>query len=141
MQEVDSFLTGWAVAEQAGDTATLDTLLTQDFTAVGPLGFILPKRAWLARHRSRDLAYDAFGVGEVNTRIFGDTAVVTARNNTRGSYQGHPVPEAVRATLVLVTEAGGWQLATLHMSFIAGTRGAPAIPGGGNRPGPDGAEQ
>jgi ketosteroid isomerase-like protein len=141
MQEVDSFLTGWAAAEQAGDTATLDTLLTQDFTAVGPLGFILPKQAWLARHRSRDLTYDSFSVDKVHTRVFGDTAVVTARNNTSGSYQGHPVPEAVRATLVLVTEAGGWQLAALHVSFIAGTHGAPPIPGGDNRPGPDGTER
>jgi ketosteroid isomerase-like protein len=141
MQEVDSFLTGWAAAEQAGDTATLDTLLTEDFTAVGPLGFILPKQAWQARHRSRDLTYDRFGLDDTHTRMFGDTAVVTARNTTRGSYQGHPIPEAVRATLVLVTVAGGWKVAALHMSFIAGTQGAPPIPGGGNRPGPDGAER
>jgi hypothetical protein len=37
--------------------------------------------------------------------------------------------------------ADGWKLAALHMSFIAGTDGAPPIPGGGNRPGPDGAER
>ena len=141
MHEIDSFLTGWAGAEQAGDTATLDTLLTEDFTAVGPLGFILPKQAWLARHRSRDLTYDSFSLDETHTRRFGDTAVVIARNHTRGSYQGHPVPEAVRATLVLVSVAGGWELAALHMSFIAGTHGAPPIPGGGNRPGPERAQR
>jgi ketosteroid isomerase-like protein len=139
MEEVDSLLTGWAAAEQAGDTATLDMLLTQDFTAVGPLEFILPKQAWLARHRSRDLTDDSFSLDEVHTRVFGDTAVVTARTNTRGSYQGHPVPEAVRATFVLVTVAGGGQFAARHVSFIAGTRGAPPLPGGGNRPGPGGA--
>jgi ketosteroid isomerase-like protein len=96
------------------------------------LGLILPKQARLARHRSRDLTYDSFSVDEVHTRMFGDTAVVTARNNTGGGYQGHPVPEAVRATLVLVTEVGGRKLAALHVSFIAG---------GGNGPGPDGAER
>jgi ketosteroid isomerase-like protein len=142
MQEVDSFLTGWAAAEQAGDTATLDTLLAEDFTAVGPLGFILPKQAWQARHRSRDLTYDSFNLDDTHTRMFGDTAMVTARNDTtRGSYQGHPIPEAVRATLVLVTAAGGWKVAAPHTSFIAGTHGATPIPGGGNRPGPDGAER
>jgi SnoaL-like domain len=66
--------------------------------------------------------------------VHGEAAVVTARNNTRGSYQGHPIPEATRATLVLVSNAGNWQLAAIHMSFIAGTRGAPPIPGAGNRP-------
>jgi hypothetical protein len=39
---IGSFLTGWARAEPAGDASALGPLLTGDFTAVGPLGFILP---------------------------------------------------------------------------------------------------
>jgi hypothetical protein len=39
--------------------------LTSDFAGIGPLGFILPRRAWLARHRSADLRYDRFGLTEV----------------------------------------------------------------------------
>jgi hypothetical protein len=35
----------------------------------------------------------------------------------------------VRGTLVLVKDAKGWRLAAIHMSFIAGTAGAPPIPG------------
>jgi hypothetical protein len=47
-------------------------------------------------------------VGEVTIRTAGGTAIVTARTNTRGSYQGHPIPEAVRATLILIaTSAPG----------------------------------
>jgi ketosteroid isomerase-like protein len=134
MQAIDSFLTEWTTAERNGDTGALETLLTSDFTAVGPLGFILPKGAWLARHRQGDLAYESFGVTEVQDRLLGDAAVVTARNNTRGTYQGHPIPAAVRATLVLVSDADRWKLAAIHMSFIAGTPGAPPIPGAGDRP-------
>jgi ketosteroid isomerase-like protein len=129
MQAIEEFLTTWAAAEQAGDTATLETHLASDFTAVGPLGFILTKQAWLARHRHGDLSYQAFSLSEVNARTVGGTAVVTARNNTRGSYQGHLIPEAVRATLILVSDTGSWTLAAIHMSFIAGTAGAPPIPG------------
>ena len=98
-------------------------------SAVGPLGFILPRQGWLARHRNGDLSYQAFALDEVQVRPLGEAAVVIARNHTRGSYQGHPIPEAVRATLVLVADAGGWKLAALHMSFIAGTPGAPPMPG------------
>ena len=133
MQVTEGFLAEWAAAEQAGDTGALGTLLAEGFTAVGPLGFILPKQAWLARHRSGDLAYEAFGLEEVQARAIGqDAVVVTARNNTRGSYRGHPIPEATRATLVLASNGGRWQLAAIHISFIAGTPGAPPIPGPGS---------
>ena len=134
MQPIEEFLAEWAIAEQDGDTGTLETLLTSDFTAVGPLGFILPEQAWLARHDHGDLTYQAFNLDEVHTRLLGQAAAVTARNNTSGTYQGHPVPEAVRATLILISDSGRWKLAATHMSFIAGTPGAPPIPGASSRP-------
>jgi len=133
MQAIEEFLTAWAAAEQAGDAATLETQLADDFTAVGPLGFILTKQAWLSRYRQGDLTYQAFSLSEVNPRTVGGAAIVTARDNTRGSYQGHPIPEAVRATLVLVSDTGSGKIAAIHMSFIAGTPGAPPIPGTGGR--------
>jgi len=133
MQAIEEFLTTWAAAEQAGDTTTLQTQLADGFTAVGPLGFILTKEAWLARHGHGDLTYQAFSLSEVTARTAGGTAIVTARNNTRGRYQGHPIPEAVRATLILVSDTGSWKLAAVHLSFIAGAPGAPPIPGANGR--------
>jgi ketosteroid isomerase-like protein len=128
--DIHSFLAQWADAERAGDTEMLDkTLLADGFYAVGPMGFVLPKPAWLARHRQGDLTYQTFDLDELTTHVLGETAIVTARNNTRGTYQGHPIPEAVRATLVIARDKGTWQLVALHMSFIAGTRGAPPLPG------------
>jgi len=138
MQAIEEFLTTWAAAEQAGDTTTLETQLASDFTAAGPLGFILTRQAWLAQHRHGDLTYQAFSLSEVNARTAGGTAIVTARNNTRGSYQGHPIPEAVRASLILVSDADSWKLAAIHLSFIAGTPGASPLPGAGGRTGGDG---
>jgi ketosteroid isomerase-like protein len=131
---IQTFLDEWSAAEGAGDSERIAAMLTDDFTAVGPLGFILPRQAWLARHSPGELSYDSFGLAEIRARVHGEAAVVTARNNTSGSYQGHPIPEATRATLVLVRDAGNWQLAAAHMSFLAGTRGAPPMPGAGQRP-------
>ncbi len=126
---IDSFLAVWTEAERTGNTDRIEALLTDDFYAVGPLGFVLPKPAWLARHRLGDLIYETFDLEEVDTHFLEQVAVVTARHVTRGTYQGHPIPEAVRATLVLVPDKGDWRLAVIHMSFIAGTAGAPSIPG------------
>jgi hypothetical protein len=130
-EDIDSFLSAWTRAECAGDTERLDGLLADDFYGVGPLGFILPRPAWLGRHG--DLAYQAFDLEEIQTHQHGGAVIVTARNNTRGTYRGDPVPEAVRATLVIAGDPGSRQLAAIHMSFIAGTRGAPPIPGAGQR--------
>src|SRR5262249_42930620 len=107
MQAIEEFLTTWAAAGQAGDTTTLETQPARDFTAAGPLGSPLTKQAWLARHRHGDLTYQVFSLSEVTARTAGGTASVTARNGTRGSYQGHPIPEAVRATLILVSDTHG----------------------------------
>lgn len=124
---ITSFLAEWSAAEQAGDTATLGPHLTDDFVGIGPLGFSLTKAAWLGRHH-QGLSYDAFSVDEAQVRTYGDLAVVTARHSQSGTAFGHPVPEAARATDVLVRNGDRWQLASVHMSFIAGTAGAPPLP-------------
>jgi ketosteroid isomerase-like protein len=121
--EFDTFLDAWASAERDGDTATTDRLLTDDFVGIGPVGYALPKAAWLARHRD-GLHYDRLDLDEVDTRRHGDTAITTARWSARGTAQGHPIPEATRATLIATREDGDWRLAGIHVSFIGATRGA-----------------
>jgi hypothetical protein len=137
--QTDAFLAAWTTAEQAGDTRVLDQLLTAGFYGVGPLGFILPKAAWLARHHDGGLAYTHFGLDQIQAVGHGEVTVVTGRHTSTGTYQGHPVPEAARATLVIVTEHGTRRLAVIHLSFIAGTRGAPPLPGAAPQAGPTAA--
>ena len=136
MEPIPEFLTKWTEAERTGDVATLDTLLTDDFVGVGPLGFTLPKDQWLARHQGDDLTYDTFDLEEVHTRVHGDMALVTARQSARGAYRGQPTPQEIRDSLALVRDAGDWRLAGIHMSFIAGTPGAPPLPQGAPAPAP-----
>jgi ketosteroid isomerase-like protein len=67
---------------------------------------------------------------ETQVRRHGDTAVVVGRQNQKGSMGSNPLPFAtVRATLVLLNQSGAWRLAGVHYSFIAGTPGAPPVPG------------
>ncbi|WP_020666023.1 nuclear transport factor 2 family protein [Amycolatopsis nigrescens] len=127
--EIIEFLSGWGAAEVAGDAAALGGYLAEDFTGVGPLGFTLSKEDWLSRHETSALTYTSFDVTEPSVRLYGDTAVVIATQQVDGAYQGHPIPSQVRVTIVVVKPAGQWQLAGVHSSFIAGTPGAPPIPG------------
>jgi ketosteroid isomerase-like protein len=124
---IPELLDAWAGAEVAGDRTHLAPLLDDDFTAIGPLGFTLSRDDFLGRHGS-GLEYAAFAVDEREVRQDGETALVTARLNATGSYRGAPVPEAVRATIALTGSGGRWRMVRVHMSFIAGTVGAPPVP-------------
>ena len=130
MTGITTFLAAWCAADSDGDTSTLDRQLTEDFLGVGPLGFSLPKPAWLTRHHGGRLRYTSFTLDDLVGRSYGETAVVTARQHTDGTFEGHPLPTDLRTTLVLVGPTGSRRLAAAHMSFVAGTPGAPPLPGG-----------
>ena len=126
---IEGFLTEWTAAEQSGDAAALDKLLTEDFTGVGPLGFTLSKQDWLDRHAAGDLKYRTYELSDVAVRRYGDAAVVVAQQSAAGAYRGHEVPGDLRVTLVVADASGSPRLASAHMSFIAGTPGAPPLLG------------
>jgi ketosteroid isomerase-like protein len=126
---VTTFLDHWADAERTADLEFLDAHLTDDFVGVGPLGFSLPKAAWLDRHQGDALRYETFDLDEVQVHEVGGAKVVIARQDAQGTFAGNPVPQVLRNTFVLQPDGDDWRLAHLHMSFVAGTPGAPPIPG------------
>ncbi|HZD66781.1 MAG TPA: nuclear transport factor 2 family protein [Acidimicrobiales bacterium] len=125
---INSFLADWTAAERAGDVDALAALLAEDFVGTGPLGFSLSKPDWIARHR-QGLSYGAFGLEEIQVRTYDQVAVVIAHHRQRGDFRGNPIPEAAAATHVLVRDGGSWRLGVAHLSFVAGTPGAPPVPG------------
>ena len=123
--DIDQLLTTWTDAERTGDRPALDGLLTSDFVGIGPVGFMLPKDAWLARF-GPDLRYDSLDLDEVSTRRYGDAAVVVARQHAAGQARGNPVPPDTRVSFVVVPGAGGrQQIAGIQYSFMA-PAGAPS---------------
>lgn len=127
--QITGFLDEWRQAELAGDAAAIGERLADDFLGVGPLGFMLPRDAWLQRF-DRGLHYDEFELTETQVRRYGDTAVVVGTQTQTGGFGGNPLPfPVVRVTLLLDGTSGSWKLAGAHMSFIAGTPGAPPVPG------------
>lgn len=126
---VTEFLKRWAAAETAGDPGAVGSCLAEDFRAVGPLGFELSREEWVERHTEGALAYLRFALDEIRIRAAGDAIIVVARQHAEGTYRGAPLPSDLRTTLVVEDGADGWRLRHLHMSFIAGTPGAPTLPG------------
>lgn len=108
----------WAEAERDGDADALDGLSTPDFTMVGPLGFVLPKDAWLDRYRSGQFKITALTWGEVVVRDYGQAAVAIGVYDQQAEYQGIQADGKFRVTLIAVRPAGEWLLAGLHLSPI-----------------------
>jgi len=114
----------WAAAELRGDTALLGEILADDFVGVGPRGFTLTRDQWLSRHEAGSLRYEAFGLDEVQVRLFGDAAITVCRQGARGVYEDEngrfELDDQFRVTLVFIKQEGRWQLAGLQLSPILG---------------------
>ncbi|BCJ37627.1 hypothetical protein Athai_51300 [Actinocatenispora thailandica] len=114
----------WVAAELQGDTDTLDELAVDDFTLVGPLGFLLDKKQWLDRYRSGQFVTDELDWHDVTVRRYGDTAVAIGIQQQRAAYRGRPSDGQFRVTQILVRQDDRWRLAGLHLSPIAPPPGA-----------------
>jgi ketosteroid isomerase-like protein len=118
-QEVLRQADGWANAELRGDTTLLERILADDYIGIGPLGFMLTKQEWLARHKSGDLKYESFNLDEIKVRVYNDdAAVLTGRQVQNGAYRGNSIQAQFRITLVFVQQQGQWRLASLQLSSI-----------------------
>src|SRR5215208_8521110 len=98
-EELKKLVEDWAAAEQRGDTAFLESALADDFIGIGPRGFMLTKDQWLERHESGKLRYRCIRWEEVLVRLYGDAAVMTARQSAEGEYEGYDLKDQFRATL------------------------------------------
>jgi ketosteroid isomerase-like protein len=110
----------FAEAQQQADTSALDSLLTDDFRVVGPLGFVLDKETWLEQFRSGALVMRSVEWDDVAVCDYGDAAIAIGRQTQQAEYNGQPAPGGqFRVTQVAVLHNGKWVLAGLHFSGIA----------------------
>lgn len=110
----------WADAERRGDADALDRLAVDDFTLVGPLGFVLTKRQWLDRYRDGDLVTSHLDWDDVTVRDYGTAAVAVGVHAQRAAHRGRANDGRFRATHIAVQDTGEWKLAGIHLSPIAG---------------------
>jgi len=108
----------WAAAEVRGDVPFLEQTLADDFIGVGPLGFLLTKQQWLARHQSGEMKYTVHTLDETQARVYDGAAIVIGRLTQEATYQGNPINAQLRTTLVFIQQQGQWRLAGLHFCTI-----------------------
>lgn len=100
-------------------TAAVANLLTEDYTYLSSSGRVLT-RDWLIHDLLGHPSYrlDHAERGEVQVSLYGATAVVSSRWRGEGSYQGEPVRDDQRCSLVMVKDAGRVRIAMEHCTQI-----------------------
>jgi ketosteroid isomerase-like protein len=83
--------------------------LADDYVAITPLGQVTTKQDTVSSRKTRQLRYDAIDVSDMVVRLYGDTAVVTARADVKGHQLGEDFSGPYRYTRVWVRRSGHWQ--------------------------------
>lgn len=117
------FLATWTTAELNADKEAIAHLLTDDFTAIGPLGYTLSKQDWLNRHGP--LRYEHLTLEDVRTRQYGAVVVAVGTQTQQATFNGNPVPGTFRTTVVLVDNGNEWKIANIQFSPTTRAEGPP----------------
>lgn len=125
--EILDLVQRWAAAELGEDADSLEQLLTDDFTGIGPLGFVLTRQQWVGRYRGGgDVKNSAFEVLEPQVKVYGDAALVVGVQKQETTYQDHDLGGQFRLGLVAAKQDGRWLVAGIQLSGPLGP--PPATP-------------
>lgn len=83
--------------------------LADDYVAITPLGTVTTKKDAVSARKSGQLRYDNIDVSDMVVRLYGDTAIVTARADVKGHQLGEDFSGPYRYTRVWVRRSGHWQ--------------------------------
>lgn len=83
--------------------------LADDYVAITPLGQVTTKQDAISARRSGQLRYESMNITDMVVRLYGDTAIVTARAEVKGHQLGEDFSGPYRYTRVWVRRNGHWQ--------------------------------
>jgi hypothetical protein len=120
-QEIEDLLRRFAEAQRLSDVDGLSGLLTDDFTLVGPLGFVVPKQQWLEQFRSGTLRIESLDWDEIDvrTRAYEHFAIAIGGLTQAASYAQRPSNGQFRVTAIAIGSGTRWHLAGVHYSPCA----------------------
>jgi ketosteroid isomerase-like protein len=104
----------------SGDLRVFERLLAEDFTHTNQTGVFRTRVQWLANHKPGQSPYTRYDVDELKIRVYGDTAVVTARTTPQGQdSKGKPITGQYRYLRVWAKRDGKWQAVAFQGTRIS----------------------
>jgi ketosteroid isomerase-like protein len=118
-EELIATIHGWDQAMISNDPAAIGSFMADDWTIIGSDGGQSDKARFLGLIRSGTLTHNVMTTEDLNIRLYGNTAVVTSRGVSAGTYQGYPFREVERVSCVFVKQEGNWKCILTHLSRLA----------------------
>ncbi|MGA8554189.1 MAG: nuclear transport factor 2 family protein [Candidatus Acidiferrales bacterium] len=101
--------TEFQAAVLKNDAATMDRILADDFILVTGSGKVFNKADSLEEARSGEYIYEHQEDTSRTVRVWGDTAVVTAKLWMKGTHNGKPFDKTLWFSDTYVRTATGWR--------------------------------
>ncbi len=118
-REVEQLERELVAAIGRGDLATYDRIVADDYVAFEASGKTTPKAEILASYRSGARKYTQLEIFDVEPRVFGDTAVLTAKTKGLRREDGRDVPNRVRYVRVYAKRDGKWRAVAQMAAVVA----------------------
>ncbi len=99
----------WTDAAVRGDTATVNSMITDGFVMTTSDGTILTKAQREEAYRSARRKWESAKIDDMKVYLYGDTAVVTGRWTGKGTFNGKPMAEVERWTDIWIRQNGIWK--------------------------------
>jgi ketosteroid isomerase-like protein len=103
----------WVKAILRRDGPTLDSIMADDFFFTYPLEGD-DKAQFITDVTSGNLKIEHITREQVNVRVFGSTAVLTARDSATWLYHGRELSGQYKIIMVYIERAGRWQLCAIQ---------------------------
>jgi ketosteroid isomerase-like protein len=103
----------------SNDVARIGACVTDDWVLVTPEVGVVPRSRLLHVIAAGELRHDTMTKDVVRVRVYGDTAVVTARGRNTGTFRGEPISADEWVTDVYRRLDGRWLCALTHLTPVA----------------------
>ena len=101
-----------------GDASFLETNTTEDHTVVGNMGNIMSKSDAIQMRKSGDVKYSSIDVSDQKVRVYGNTAVLTATADLKGTVKDKDISGKYRIGQVWVKQGGKWKIAHMQSTKV-----------------------
>lgn len=130
-REIEAVELQWKTAQLAGDVATMDKLLAEDYFGISVAGDLNNKTQQLERLQKRMLVLTRIDVVDTKIKLVGRVGIVTSLAQIEGSNEGVPMKGSYRYTRVYKRYPdGSWKITNFEVTRVP-DKGDRRIPGGG----------